>query len=88
MGLSVILRLLIAPAVGLGLIFAFGLRGFMAQVLLISTSSPTAVNCMLLCLEFDNHPDYAAKAVFYSTLLSPITVTGVIYLAQSGVLGL
>ena len=41
---------------------------------------------MLMCLEFDNHPDYAAKAVFYSTLLSPITVTLTIFFAQGGFL--
>lgn len=84
--LSVILRLLAGPALGLGLIYAMGLRGFPAQVLLISTATPTAINCMLLCLQFDNHPDYAARAVFYSTLVSPITVTVVIFLAQSGLL--
>jgi predicted permease len=82
--MSVMLRLVAAPALGLGLIFALDLHGFIAQVLLISTATPTAVNCMLLCLEFDNHPDFAARAVFYSTLLSPVTVTMVIFLAQSG----
>jgi predicted permease len=84
--LSVFLRLLIGPAVGLALVYAFGLRGSLAQMLLISTASPTAVNCMLLCLEFDNHPDFAARAVFYSTLLAPVTVTLVVFLAQSGLL--
>jgi hypothetical protein len=84
--LSVILRLLVAPAVGLGLVYLFGLRGLNAQVLLISTATPTAVNCMLLCLHFDNHPEYATRAVLYSTLISPLTITGVIFLAQSGLL--
>jgi malate permease and related proteins len=84
--LSVLLRLVVGPVVGLGLILLFGFKGFVAQVLLIGTTSPTAVNCMLLCLEFECHPDYAARAVFYSTLLSPITVTLVIFLAQSGLL--
>ena len=83
---SVILRLLVGPAIGLAMVYAFGLTGFLAQVMLISTTSPTAVNCMLLSMEFDNHPDYAARAVFYSTLLSPVTVTLVIYLAQGGIL--
>jgi hypothetical protein len=83
---SVALRLLLSPAVALGLIYLLGLHGFLAQVLLISASAPTAVNCMLLCLEFDNHPDYAARAVFYSTLLSPITVTLTIFLAQGNLL--
>ncbi|KKL60954.1 hypothetical protein LCGC14_2200150, partial [marine sediment metagenome] len=63
---SVVLRLLVGPALGLAMVYAFGLTGFLAQVLLISTATPTAVNCMLLCLEFDNHPDYAARAVFYN----------------------
>jgi hypothetical protein len=84
--LSVLLRLLAGPAAGLGLIYLLGLHGFLAQVLLLSTATPTAVNCALLCLEFDNHPDYAANAVFFSTLLSPLTVTLVIFLARGGLL--
>ncbi|MFP4353503.1 MAG: AEC family transporter [Phycisphaerae bacterium] len=83
---SVALRLLAGPAIGVGLVYLFGLEGFKAQMLLISTSSPTAVNCMLLNMEFDNHPDYAARAVLYSTLLSPVTVTLVIFLAQGQIL--
>ncbi|RPI62075.1 MAG: AEC family transporter [Planctomycetaceae bacterium] len=84
--LSVFLRLLVGPAIGLGLIYALGINGLLAQVLIISTSTPTAVNTMLLCLEFNNHPEFAARAVFYSTLLSPITITLVVFLAQCGVL--
>jgi malate permease and related proteins len=81
--LSVVLRLLVGPAIGLGVIYAMGLGGFVAQVFLISMTTPTAVNAMLLCLEFDNHPDFAARAVFYATLLSPLTVTLFVFLAQS-----
>ena len=84
--LSVLLRLAVGPILGFALVWLLGLEGFIAQVLLISTTSPTAVNCMLLCMEFDCHPDYAARAVFYSTLLSPITVTLVIFLARSGLM--
>jgi len=84
--ISVLLRLLVGPMIGLGLIYLFGLKGFVAQVMLISTATPTAVNVMLLAMEFDNNPDYAARAVFYSTLLSPITVSLVVLLAQGGVL--
>jgi len=54
--------------------------------LLIGTAVPSAVNCALLCVQFDNHPNYAARAVLYSTLLSPLTVTGVILFAQGGFL--
>ncbi len=81
---SVALRLLAGPVVGFILLTALGWTGPIAQVLLISTSMPTAVNCLLLCMEFDNHPAYVARTVFYSTLLSPITVTLTILLAQGG----
>jgi len=88
--LSVAFRLLGGPAIALGIAYLMmhtvGISPLLAQVLLISASTPTAVNCMLLCLEFENHPDYAARAVFYSTLLSPITVTLTIFLAQGGFL--
>jgi len=83
---SVFLKLLVAPCIGVALTFLLGLDGLLAQVLIISTSMPTAVNVMLLCLEFDNNPDYAARAVFYSTLLSPVTVTLTISIARSGLL--
>ncbi len=87
--LSVGLRLLVAPVLAMGLIYAADrlfpglIPPFVGQVLLIASATPTAVNAMLLCLEFDNHPDYLARAVFRSTLLSPVTVTLVIFLSQS-----
>jgi hypothetical protein len=83
---SVILRLLVGPAIALGLLKLLGLTGFVAQVLLISTATPTSVTCLLLCLEFNNHPDYVARTVFFTTILSPISVTIVILLAQSGLI--
>ncbi len=91
--LAVGLRLLGGPAVGLTLIYLFHLFApglispAVAQVLLISTTTPTAVNAMLLSMEFDNHPDFLARSVFYSTLISPLTVTAVVFIAQSGLLG-
>ena len=98
---AVVLRLVVAPATGLGLLWIVqaalvwvgggegggeggGLDPLVAQVLLISTAVPTSVNCLLLCMEFDNHPDDVARAVFISTVLSPVTVTLTILLARSG----
>lgn len=85
-GLSVVLRLVLGPVLGLGLVYAFGLEGFPAQVLWISSGLPSAVNIMLLCVEFKNHPGYMARVVFFATLLSPLTLTVVIFLAQSGLI--
>lgn len=85
--LSVTLRLVAAPLIAFGLLWALRIDGLVGQVLLISTSTPTAVNCMLICMEFDNQPNFVARQVFYSTLLSPITVSLAILLAHSGALG-
>jgi predicted permease len=80
--LSVAMRLVLSPIVAFALIRLLGVDGFLAKVLMIGTCSPTAINTLLLCLKFDNHPDYVARSVFFSTLFSPLTVTPVIYLAR------
>lgn len=80
--LSSFCRLALGPVLGFGVIRLMGLSGLTAQVLLVSAAVPTAVNTVLLALEFGNEPEYAASAVFLSTLLSALTVTVVIYLAR------
>lgn len=75
------LRLLIAPTTAYVLTLLFGLSGITAQVLVIASSAPTAINSVLLAIEYDNEPDFASQTVLTSTLLSTITVTTVIYLA-------
>ena len=81
--LPVALRLLIAPLIAFGLIQVFGISGLMAQVLLIASAAPSAVNSLLLAIEFDSDPKYASQTVFISTVLSGLTVSIVILIAQS-----
>ena len=79
----VLLRLVISPMVGFLLITLLGIDGLMAQVLLIGSASPSAVNSLLLAIEFDADPEFASQTVFLTTLLSAITVSVVIMIAQS-----
>lgn len=79
--LSVILRLVICPLIGLGLIYLFNIDGIMAQALLISTAMPTSINSAIIAQEYNNEPEMAARIVLLSTLVSAITVTIVISLA-------
>jgi hypothetical protein len=58
------------------------MHGQIAETVIISSGFPTAVNAALLAYEYDNEPQYAAAAVFYSTLTSAVTVSGVIFLAR------
>lgn len=79
--LSVLTRLLLGPVIALFLVFVFGLDGIIAQVMIISAGLPTAVNTALIAVEFKNKPDFASQTVMVATLLSSITLTGVIYFA-------
>lgn len=81
--ISVFSRLIGGPIIALLLVLLFGIKGIMAQVLIISAGLPTAVNTALISVEFKNHPDFASQVVMVSTLLSSITLTGVIYFATN-----
>jgi malate permease and related proteins len=80
--LSVFSRLLLSPAVAVLIIFALHLEGVTAQALLIASAYPCSRNTALYALEYGHHPDYAAQAVFVSTLLSSVTVTMIVYLSK------
>ncbi len=82
LALSLTLRLVAAPILGFVLVWALGIKGLLAQSLMVSTSFPTAVNSALLALQFENEPEFAAAAVFYSTIISTLTVSATIYAAR------
>ena len=75
-------RLLIGPSIALVLIFSMGLDGVVAQSLFIASSFPISRNSATLALENDVYPNLAAQTVLFSTILSGITVTVVVYLAS------
>ena len=75
LGPALALRLLGGPLVGWALVGFFGFEGELAKTMILSASFPTAVNTALIAHEFNADTEYAAGAVFWSTLLSMITVT-------------
>lgn len=80
--LSCFIRLVIGPLLAITLVFLFQLKGIVAQVAMISSALPTAVNTALIAVEYDNHPDFASQIVMISTLLSAISLAFVIYFAR------
>ena len=80
--LSSMLRLIISPLIAIVLIQVFGFQGITAQVLMISSGLPTAVNTALIAIEYDNCPDYVSQAVLTSTMLSAVFLTFNIYFAN------
>ena len=80
--MSNVLRLIVGPALGFGVVWILGIEGMMAKALVLSCAVPTSLSSVLLAVEFDNEPEFSSQAVFTSTIFSIFTVTVVIYLLQ------
>lgn len=80
--MSCIGRLLMGPLVAFAWISIFGFHGVVAQSLLIASSFPTSRNSSTLALEYDVESELAAQTVLFTTIVSCITVTIVIYVAK------
>ena len=81
--LSVGLRLVAGPLVGFALVALAGLEGLLAQILVIGVAGPSAVASAVVAIEFRNRADFAASAVFVSTLGAGLTVPVVIFIAKA-----
>jgi predicted permease len=83
LGPALVLRLLGGPLVAWALVPLFAFEGEIGKTMILSASFPTAVNTALIAHEFQADTEYAAGAVFWSTLLSMITVTLLITVLKS-----
>ncbi|MEF3355933.1 AEC family transporter [Paenibacillus sp. GYB006] len=80
---SMFIRLLIAPVIGITLVYLLGLEGMTAQALIIASGMPTGVNASILAEEYRNEPDFAAQTVLISTLFNVVTLIGLIAIART-----
>ena len=75
MGLSAALRLAVGPLIGLTLAIPFGFQGVARQGNIIQTAMPTAVTTTVLATEYKLDSSLVTAVVFFSTILSPLTLT-------------
>lgn len=80
--LSSALRLVGGPIAALIIIWFMRFDGIVAQAFLISSSVPIAVNTALIAIESKTNPEFASQTVMVSTVISAITLSGVIFLSQ------
>jgi predicted permease len=80
--ISNFLRLLIGPALGLGVVLMLGIEGLTAKALILSCAVPTSLSSVLLAVEYDNEAEFSSQAVFSSTMFSLLTVPLTIYLLE------
>jgi predicted permease len=81
---AVVLSLIIAPAIAFGLTWLLGLTGVARQTAILEASMPAAVMTTVLALEFDLDAAFSTSVVFFTTLLSPITLVLLIAYLQRG----
>jgi hypothetical protein len=77
-----LLKLLILPAVTGVLVYAMGLWPWPGAQLILAAAAPTAINTLLLTLELKGDADTAADCVFWTTLVSSVSVTVVLAVVQ------
>jgi predicted permease len=70
-----VLRLMVSPALAIGLSVIFGLHGAARQAGVIEAATPTAVMTTILATQYNVKPSFVSTAVFTTTLLSPLTIT-------------
>lgn len=74
------LRLLVAPALAALLLPLFGFTGLGFRVLLIQSAMPSAVYSVILSSKFDANASLASTTVLLSTVLSALTLSGLLLL--------
>lgn len=90
-GLVLVLRLIVGPLQMAGLLWLFHKTGeptlnlwpWPAELLVLTASVPTAVNTLLLVLEIGGDAELAADCVFWTTLVSCVTITGWLIFVRS-----
>lgn len=82
---SLIIRLIVSPLIAWGVCSLLNIHGMARSVSIIAAGAPTAVNTLIVAIEFNCGVELAAHTVFWSTILSILTITGLIYAHSIGV---
>jgi predicted permease len=73
------LRLIISPILALIFVKLIGFSGLLAKVVILQTSTPSAIIPLLYAINYDTKPDIVAGSIFFSTIISALTLTILLY---------
>jgi hypothetical protein len=79
LGMATFMRLIASPALALGVSLLFHLEGTALQAGITESAVPTAILMTVLATEYNVEPSFVTTVVFTSTLLSPLTITPILY---------
>jgi hypothetical protein len=74
------LRLVGGPLVGLVLAALLDITGLPRNVLILQTSTPSAVLTLLYAVRYNTRPDLVSGTILLSTMLSAVSLTVLLYL--------
>ena len=77
--LSTAFRLLIGPLLAVALVSLLGLDGLTRKIVILQTSTPSAVLPLLYTIRFGTRPDLVSGTILLSTLCSAFTLTALLY---------
>jgi hypothetical protein len=93
-GTATALKLLVAPLVGLVVMFLLGFENpVVARVFVLACATPTALTPLMLTIEFTDVPlsseltvpEYVSAVIFATSIVGVVLLTGLIVLLQTGV---
>ena len=79
LSIPVVCRLLVGPIIGLAMAALFGFNSTIAKVGITQASMPSAVMTTILANEYKLDASLVTAIVFISTILSPLTLTPLLY---------
>lgn len=82
MTLVMVLKLVAAPALTWGLALLMGVPKDLTGLYVAGAATPVGVLLGVYCAEYQRHPRFMASAILWSTIASPIVVTGWILLTR------
>ena len=77
-----LVKIISVPLLGFAFVLLLGVKGLLAQALIVGISTPTALTAVILAREFNNEPGYTAQVIVVTTVLCTLTLPGVIWFVQ------
>lgn len=75
-----IAKLVVPPLLAWGVTAAFGFEGLLRAVLILEASTPTAVNALVLSLQYERRAELAASIILLTTVAGVATTTLLLWL--------
>jgi predicted permease len=77
-----LIRLIVSPLAAAALTLAFSFEPEMSRILIVATGVPVAINTYILALEFDRDPALASRMIFWTTLISAVSIPALLLILR------